>query len=48
MANRTRMSFILNKQEFCDAIALRYGWSIAGIPRICACGVENNIDHMLT
>ena len=42
------MSFILNKQEFCDAIALRYGWSIAGIPRFCACGAENNIDHTLT
>ena len=43
-----RMGFILNKQEFCDAIALRYGWSIAGIPRFCACGAENNIDHTLT
>ena len=42
------MGFILNKQEFCDAIALRYGWSIAGIPRFCACGAENNIDHTLT
>ena len=43
-----RMGFVLNKQEFCDAIALRYGWSIPGIPKFCACGAENSIDHTLT
>ena len=27
--------FSLNKQEFVDAIALRYGWPIEGLPQLC-------------
>ena len=32
--------FSLNKQEFTDALALRYSWIIKGLPEVCAC-VEN-------
>ena len=40
--------FVLNKQEFRDAMCLRYNWSINGVPRICVCGKMNDIDHALT
>ena len=30
--------FLLNKQEFADALALRYGWIVKGLPEVCACG----------
>ncbi|MEL7196650.1 MAG: hypothetical protein AAFO96_29800, partial [Bacteroidota bacterium] len=38
--------FNLNKQEFCDALALRYGWSIEGLPSICpGCQQPFNEGH---
>ena len=40
--------FYLNKQEFKDAINLRYNWKISGIADTCACGQQNSIDHCLT
>ena len=40
--------FSLNKQEFVDAVALRYGWAIEGLPNMCACGSENNVTHTMT
>ncbi|KAG0706012.1 hypothetical protein GWK47_002703 [Chionoecetes opilio] len=40
--------FTLNKQEFVDAVALRYGWPVEGVPKTCACGVPNNVDHTRT
>lgn len=40
-------SFVLNKQEFHDGIALRYGLSLQNCPRICVCGTDNTNDHML-
>lgn len=40
--------FSLNKQEFVDAIALRYGWPVTGIPNTCACGAPNNVNHTMT
>ncbi|KAG0712875.1 hypothetical protein GWK47_017444 [Chionoecetes opilio] len=40
--------FSLNKQEFVDAVALRYGWPVEGIPKTCVCGVPNNVDHTIT
>ena len=40
--------FSLNKQEFVDAVALRYGWPIEGLPNICACGSPNNVTHTMT
>ncbi|KAG0718607.1 hypothetical protein GWK47_052103 [Chionoecetes opilio] len=29
--------FRLNKQEFVDAVALRYGWPVEGLPKTCVC-----------
>ena len=40
--------FVLNKQEFRDAMSLRYSWPINGVPKICICGKANDIDHALT
>ena len=40
--------FFLNRQEFQDAMCLRYGWEIKGVPKVCACGKQNSIDHALT
>ena len=39
--------FVLNKQEFWDAIRLRYGWSIANLPSVCACGAKPDVDHCM-
>ena len=40
--------FSRNKQEFVDALALRYGWPINGLPQLCTCGNTFNIDHAMT
>ena len=32
--------FSLNKQEFTDALALRYGWIVKGLPEVRACGAK--------
>ena len=42
-----RYGYVINKQEFQDAISLRYGWPIAGTPKHCACGTLNSVDHIL-
>ena len=39
--------FCLNKQEFRDAICLRYGWRIPNTPPFCGCGKKNSVDHTL-
>ena len=39
--------FCLNKQEFRDAVSLRYGWRIPNTPQFCACGQANSINHAL-
>ena len=39
--------FQLNKQEFHDAVSLRYGHPISGIAKVCACGTENSVNHSL-
>ena len=41
------MGYALNKQEFLDAIALRYNFSIQVMACHCACGSKNSIDHAL-
>ena len=41
------LGYVLNKEEFQDAVALRYNWNIPRIPKQCACGVSNNVDHLL-
>ena len=42
-----RMGYSINKQEFRDAISLRYGWTISDMPSYCACGKKNSIDHVM-
>ena len=39
--------YVLNKQEFRDGLCLRYGWEVAEVPKSCACGMANTIDHIL-
>ena len=41
------LSYTLNKQEFRDAICLRYGWRITNTPAYCAFGSKNSVDHTL-
>ena len=43
-----RCGFILNKQEFRDALCLRYNWNIPDIPKYCGCGLKNGVDHVLS
>ena len=42
-----QLGYSLNKQEFRDALCLRYGWKVTGIPNYCACGSKNSVDHSL-
>ena len=37
----------LNKSEFRDALALRYGWRPKNLPQKCACGAANSLTHCL-
>ena len=39
--------FQLNKQEFRDAIALRYGWQLQSVPVKCVCGQPFAADHAM-
>ena len=38
--------FHLNKQEFWDAVHLRYGWKLLNVPSHCVCGASFTIDHV--
>ena len=38
---------IINKQEFKNALCLRYGWKVPNTPFQCACGEKNSVDHTL-
>ena len=41
------LGYSLNKQEFRDAIYLRYGWKMKNTPTFCVCGKENTTNHTL-
>ena len=41
-------NFVLNKQEFHDAIFMRYGWQMRRLPIKCACEQTFTIDHALS
>ena len=41
------MGYTLNKQEFRDAICLRYGWKIPYTPLFCNCKKKNDVNHTL-
>ncbi len=40
-------NFSLNKEEFRDALSLRYGWRPKQLPLKCACGANNSVSHCL-
>ena len=40
--------FAMNKQEFHDAITLRYNFKISSVSGHCFCGQKNTINHSLT
>ncbi len=40
--------FCVNKQEFVDAVALKYGCPIEGLSASCACGSLNDVTHTMT
>ena len=40
--------FSLNKQEFTDALVLRYGWIVKGLPEVCACGENFDECHTMS
>ena len=39
--------FTLNKEEFQDAIALRYDWHIKNLPVLCPCGKDFDVNHAM-
>ena len=39
--------FILNKQEFSDAILLRYNFKLKNVAPVCVCGEQNTLNHAL-
>ncbi|XP_063615254.1 uncharacterized protein LOC134788297 [Penaeus indicus] len=39
--------FSLNRQDFIDALALRYGWPMDGLPQHCACGSPFDSNHAM-
>jgi len=41
------LGFVMNAQEFHDALCLRYNLTLSNMPPFCACGKENSIDHAL-
>ncbi len=41
------LGYALNKCEFRDAVMLRYGWTIPEMPKFCACGKPNTVEHAL-
>ena len=42
-----KLGYVINKQEFQDAVCLRYGWHIPETPAYCGCGQRNSFDHIL-
>ena len=41
-------NYTLNKQEFWDAIRLRYNWPIPNLPSRCACGMTFDVQHSMS
>ena len=42
-----KLGFTLNKQQFSDAMSLRYNIEIKNAPRLCVCGDAISVDHLL-
>ena len=43
-----KRGFSLNKQEFTDALALRYGWAVNDLHHQCTCGASFEPNHAMT
>jgi hypothetical protein len=41
------LGFVMNSQEFQDALCLRYNLPVKNMPPFCACGKRNSVDHAL-
>ena len=41
-------NFHLHKSSFRDALYLRYGWELTGLPTSCVCGKSFTVDHCLS
>ena len=39
--------YLLNKQQFTDAVCLRYNLTLKDCPKVCACGHDNSVNHAL-
>ena len=43
-----RYGFLLNKQEFHDALCIRYNFAIKLAAKVCTCGERYSVNHCLT
>ena len=41
-------NFYLSKEEFKDAIRMRYNWAMPRLPATCACGERFSVEHALS
>ena len=44
----TDEGYVLNKQQFWDALRIRYNWEIPRLPSNCACGSKFELQHILS
>ena len=44
----SRQGFALSKQEFCDALYIRYGFQLKRLPSNCVCGATFSVEHAMT
>jgi hypothetical protein len=44
----SRHGFMLSKQEFCDALYIRYGFQMRRLPASCVCGAHFSVEHAMT
>ena len=42
-----QFGYLLNKQQFTDALCLRYNLTLKDCPKVCACGQDNSVNHAL-
>jgi hypothetical protein len=43
-----KQGFLLSKQEFTDALGIRYGFNLKRLPTNCVCGKSFSVEHALT
>ena len=42
------LDYHLNKQQFWDAIRIRYNWALSNLPAECVCGKKFDISHAMS